>query len=83
MPDPCPRCGGKFWPFDGNDVSCMTCGYVKEGESNHDDLYAEVMRQPPSGRHGPDCDCWGCRWYYGTVPRQEGLDVRKMLRRTR
>jgi len=82
MPSPCPRCGGTYWwEFDYNDVSCMTCGYIKVGESNQDDLCANLMAQPPSTGHGPDCDCKGCR--FGSVPRQEGLDARKMLRRTR
>lgn len=81
----CPHCGGtQFWPFDTNgDVSCMSCGYIKEGESNNDDLCANLMVEVPNTGHGPDCDCKGCRWRYGAVPRQEGLDVRKMLRRTR
>lgn len=58
MNDTCPRCGGRFWPFDGNDVSCMNCSYIKKGESNHDDL-SEVMATAPgmpmpvrSERHG-------------------------------
>jgi hypothetical protein len=41
-------------PFDGNDVSCLSCGNVKEGASNNDDLHANLMG------HGPSCDCKDC-----------------------
>lgn len=76
MTTPCPRCGGTTWfCFDGNDRSCMNCGYVKYGGSNNDDVYAEVMEQAPGQSHGPGCDCKDCVFfrYEAEVDRQREL----------
>lgn len=74
MTSPCPRCGcTSWWPFDGNDVSCMACGNVMPGKSNNDDLHANLMEQAPG--HGPNCSCKGCRFfrYEAEVNRQREL----------